>query len=87
MLSWLEVTQAWGTVQDQPVGRDFCPDTVLKRHSSHLGSWAQDAAVCGKTHTSRVPSLGLGEGGELYLLCLDFGHFLSLTRTRPQPDL
>lgn len=64
MLSRPEVTEAWRTVQDQPVGRDFCPDTVLKRRHSHLGSWARDAAVCGQTHTSRVPGLGLGDVGE-----------------------
>lgn len=54
MLSRQEVTGAWKTVQNQLVGRGFCPYTVLKSHHSHLGSWGQDAPVCGRTHHKGV---------------------------------
>lgn len=53
VLSWLEVMGAWRTVQEQPVGRGFCPDTDVKRFlGSRCGHGWQD------THL-RVPGSGL----------------------------
>lgn len=59
-----------GLSQDQLVGRGLCLDTDVKRLHGHLGSWAQDVAVCGRTCTSRVQALGLGEGEVPQFWCL-----------------
>ena len=67
----------------------------FKRPHGHLGSWAQDAAVCGKTHTSRIPNSDLDVGGEQARLCglilvsmwVSCEVELQINQTRPQPDL